>query len=325
MSESTAWHQSIGLKVAVFVLGTILLGALLAPPLYWGGKTTVENGWLADKPVLDSLHGSMDRAKFSRYFNRAILAGALIMLFPTLRWLNRGKSEKRTLMERLQLQPNRYWWAHSLAGFFLAAVPFFLLAWLYLHQGWYEPRDAGKALLEVLGSAMGTAIAVALLEEFVFRGALTSIFSSLLRPWPLLISIAVFFAIVHFLKPPDGVQFGEVKAWSGFTMLGLIFSQFGDWYFLAAEFAVLFAVGMVLGYSRLRTGSLWLAIGLHAGWVFGVKTFSPLTKRAFEPAEMMPWLGGNLRTGLASAIVVTLTGLLLCIWLEKRKARKISA
>ncbi|MDF1816288.1 MAG: CPBP family intramembrane metalloprotease [Verrucomicrobiales bacterium] len=315
--DRTYLFQSTGCKVAVFVIGTILLGAALAPPLYHGGKTVVEAGWIENVPVLDSIHGSMERAKFSRYFNRAILAGALIMLFPTLKWLGTGDGDKKTLRERLQVRKNPAWVRHFLIGFFLAAIPLLILGWIYLQKGWYQPRDTDKAIISVLFSALFTGIVVALLEEFVFRGALTSIFSSILKPWPLLISIAVFFALVHFLKPPPGADITDVTAFSGFQMLGLIFSQFGDLYFLAAEFAVLFAIGWVLGYTRLKTGSLWLGIGLHAGWVFGVKTLGPLTSRTFAPAEMMPWLGGNLRVGLVSCLVVCLTGLIVWAWLRR--------
>lgn len=305
--------------MTIFVVGTIILGALLSPPLFWGGKTLVDKGWIKDVPVLDSLHGSMERAKFSRYFNRGILLGALLMLFPTLRWLNVDRKHKTSLQERLQVSANPKWGIHLLGGFCLAAIPLLCLGWFYVSQGWYVTRESDKVLIGILGSALLTGLVVGLLEEFVFRGALTSIFSQLLKPWPLLISIAIFFALVHFLKPPAGADITEVKALSGFRMLVLIFSQFGNWYFLAAEFLVLFFIGIVLGYTRLKTQSLWLAIGLHAGWVFGVKTLSPLTARNFKPSEMMPWLGSNLRVGLASALVVCVTGVIVYFWVGRQR------
>src|SRR5690606_8411196 len=109
---------------------------------------------------------------------------------------------------------------------------------------------------------------------------------------------------------------------TGFWFVGEIFayffSQFADPYFLLAEFAVLFANGIVLGYTRMATNSLWLGIGLHAGWVFGVKVLSPLTQRTFERAEMMPWLGDTLRVGAMSCLVVTVTGIGLWLWLRKK-------
>ena len=37
-------------------------------------------------------------------------------------------------------------------------------------------------------------------------------------------------------------------------------------------------VGVILGFTRERLG-LWVAIGLHAGWVMGIRTFKELTSR----------------------------------------------
>ena len=99
-------------------------------------------------------------------------------------------------------------------------------------------------------------------------------------------------------------------------MVGAIFGQLGDPYFLAAEFAVLFAIGLVLGWVRMKTASLWLAIGLHAGWVFAIKTLNPLMVRDFPPEKHMPWLGDTMRVGAVSCIAVLLTGLVA--WLGLR-------
>ena len=325
--------QSSVFKLLVFLLGTMLLGALLAPPLYLGGKHAVAQGWLAGG-WLDGLHSSMERAKFSRYFNRSVLAAALLLIWPTLRWLKAGgprqdaaaesSGGKGRLLRDLRLSPNPWWWGHLLAGFLLAAVSLLLLGWFYVGRGWYGPSGSDEPIAGVLLGALGTGFAVALLEEFVFRGALQAVVSKLLRPRAAYLAIALFFAVIHFFNPPAGLEAKEVTATTGFWMVGEIFghffSQFANPGFLFAEFAVLFAIGLVLGYTRLKTRSLWLGIGLHAGWVFGVKTLSPLTRRTFEPDEMMPWLGETLRVGAVSCIVVALTGIVLWLWLRKRYA-----
>lgn len=315
-----AFFQSGAFKILVFLLGTVLLGALIAPWLYHGGKLVVAKEWIADGP-LASLNGSMDRAKFSRYFNRSILLGGFIMLFPVLRWMNRGKGERKPVGQLLLLDPNPRWWRHLLVGFAAAAVPLLLLGWVYVGQGWYSPRDSEKALLAILFGALGTGLAVGFLEEFVFRGAFHAVLVKVMKPRTTFFVIAAFFAIIHFFNAPHSLNVETVTASSGFWFVGRIFghffSQFGDLSFLLSEFAVLFAIGIVLGYTRMKTGSLWLGIGLHAGWVFGVKTLSPLTTRAFERAEMMPWLGDTLRVGLVSCLVVSLTGLCLWLWLRK--------
>lgn len=331
MSERLPFFQSSVFKILVYLLGTMLLGALLAPPLYWGGKQAVAEGWL-EGGWLEGLHGSMERAKFSRYFNRAVLLAAVLLLWPVLRWLNAGKPKLgsassdcgygESMLRFFHLSPNRRWWSHLLVGFVIAGGTLLLLGWFYVGQGWYEVRDAGKPLTRILATALGTGLAVGLLEEFVFRGALHVVVAKWLKPRALFLVIAAFFAVIHFFNPPHGLEAGKVTATTGLWMVGEIFghffSQFANPSFLLAEFAVLFSIGLVLGYTRMKTGSLWLGIGLHAGWVFGVKTLSPMTTRAFAPAEMMPWLGDTLRVGVISCLVVSLTGLALWLWLRRR-------
>ncbi len=323
-----AFFQSTLFKTVVFLLGTVVLGAIFAPLLYFGGKHVVAEGWLAGT-WLEGINESMRRAHFSRYFNRAVLLGALLMVWPTLRWLNAGK-EKRgmarptgaAMREQLLLRANPVWWQHLLVGFFLAGGTLLLLGWLYVGLGWYEARDVGKPLVRILFTALGTGVAVGFLEEFVFRGAFHAVLAKLLEPKALFWVIAIFFAVIHFFNAPKSLEVEAVAYGSGFWMLGEIFahfiSQFANPYFLFAEFAVLLSIGLVLGYTRMKTGSLWLGIGLHAGWVFGVKTLSPLAQRAFAPGGMMPWLGDNLRVGAISCLVVSLTGFVLWLWLRKK-------
>ncbi|MEC8826930.1 MAG: CPBP family intramembrane glutamic endopeptidase [Verrucomicrobiota bacterium] len=312
--------QSDAFKILVFIAGTVVLGALLAPFLYVGGKHVVAEGWL-EGTLLDDINGSMDRAKFSRYFNRAILLGGFIMILPTVRWLNAGKKKRGSVKEFINLDPNPAWWRHLLIGFVAGGASLLVLGSGYVAQGWYVMKDTDKPLYEVLLEALGTGIAVGLLEELVFRGALYAVLAKLLKPKPLFYGVAALFAVLHFFNPPHGLTVEVVHAGSGFWFVGRIFqhffSQFGDLYFLLSEFAVLFAIGLVLGYTREKTGSLWLGIGLHAGWVFGVKTLSPLTTRAFDRDAMMPWLGDTLRVGAVSFFVVALTGLVIWLWLRK--------
>lgn len=326
--SGAAFFQSTLFKTFVFLLGTVVLGAIFAPLLYFGGKHVVAEAWL-EGTWLDSINDSMRRAHFSRYFNRAILLGALLMIWPTLRWLNVGNQRGvirpptgETIRRQLLLEANPVWWRHLVVGFFLAGGTLLLLGSLYVALGWYELVESTKPLPRVLIAALGTGIAVGMLEEFVFRGAFHAVLAKLLKPKTLFWVIAIFFAVIHFFNAPKSLEAEVVSYGSGFWMLGKIVeyfvSQFANPHFLFAEFAVLLTIGLVLGYTRIKTGSLWLGIGLHAGWVFGVKTLSPLTRRAFGPGEMMPWLGDNLRVGAISCLVVSLTGVVLWCWLRKK-------
>jgi uncharacterized protein len=327
MSEGS-FFQSTVFKTIVFLLGTVILGAVFAPPLYFAGKFLVAEAWLAGT-WLESLNDSMRRAHFSRYFNRAILLGALLMVWPTLRWLNAGREKRgmtrptgEAMRGQLLLAANPVWWQHLCIGFFVAGGTLLVLGWSYVSLGYYGLRDPGKPLVSVFLAALGTGVAVGFLEEFVFRGAFHAVLAKLLKPKSLFWVIAIFFAGIHFFNAPKSLEVEEVSYGSGFWMVGKIVehfvSQFANPYFLFAEFAVLLSIGLVLGYTRMKTGSLWLGIGLHAGWVFGVKTLGPLTRRTFAPGEMMPWLGDNLRVGAISCIVVALTGFFLWLWLRKK-------
>jgi membrane protease YdiL (CAAX protease family) len=61
--------------------------------------------------------------------------------------------------------------------------------------------------------------------------------------------------------------------------------------FLGA-FANLTILGMILAWVTLRTHSLWLAIGLHAGWIFCQQSFNQSAHYAISPPDLMhPWIG----------------------------------
>ena len=89
---------------------------------------------------------------------------------------------------------------------------------------------------------------------------------------------------------------------------------------VAASFTTLLAVGCVLGWAMQRTRSLWLGIGLHAGWVFCVQGFGKFA--SFAPGKL-PWIGADIRIGLAPFVTVILTGVLCraCLAHERRDSR----
>jgi membrane protease YdiL (CAAX protease family) len=77
-------------------------------------------------------------------------------------------------------------------------------------------------------------------------------------------------------------------------------------------------VGLVLAWARLRSGALWLPIGLHIGWVIALKGFI-MTHHyvaAKKPNEL--WLGiGDLRAGLLPLVALAVT-VVLCHFAIKR-------
>ncbi|MEM7146772.1 MAG: CPBP family intramembrane glutamic endopeptidase, partial [Verrucomicrobiota bacterium] len=200
-----------------------------------------------------------------------------------------------------------------------------LMGLVFLKTGIYEWREAAKrpSVGSIVQVAAMAAVGAALVEEFFFRGLLMGVsLRATGRRWAL-IFVTFIYTVVHFLKPPDSVEIPHdgVTWWTGFWLVGQIFVQFGNPLFVLSEFATLFAVGWVLGLARLWTGALWVSIGLHAGWIFGLKFYSGMTRGAVPVAETLPWVGGNLKEGLVPLVVVSVTGVVVWWWVRKGQPR----
>jgi membrane protease YdiL (CAAX protease family) len=309
------------LKVTVYLIGTFILGSLLAPPLFLGGKWIVAQGLLEDGP-LHALNSALERSKFSRYFNRAMLLAAILMIYPTVRWIRAGLNDTDRPNSNNSLKPNPERWRQLALGFGLALIPLLLMGWMYVIVGYYEARSAEDfAWSKVAITALTAAAGASVLEELFFRWGLMGLILRTTRPFKALLFVTFVYALVHFLKPPGKLEMPDITWSTGFWMVGQIFAQFGNPVFIMAEFATLFTIGWILGYVRLKTSSLWMGIGLHAGWVFGLKVFSPITRKKMALADMLPWAGQDLKIGIIPMVVVMLTGIVVWLILQKRYVR----
>src|SRR5438034_11397467 len=129
-------------------------------------------------------------------------------------------------------------------------------------------------------------------------------------------AVSVIFAAVHFLTAPERTS--EIVTWtSGFSSIGHAFNGIADPMMLVSSFATLFLIGCILADARVLTHSLWLSIGLHAGWIFGSGTFSLLVRRQ---TVVLPWLGNNLLIGIIPLGVAALTWIMMRTWLKYDRA-----
>lgn len=298
-------------KLTLYLLAVMLGGALFAPILFDFGKAGAV--WLASNSLGESamgqsLIGSIQRAHFTRYFNRAVLVCAIVFIWPFLKWVRLDRS----------LLPTWKPWALGLKqwglGFVLSSGLLLLLGYLFLEAGAYRLRPVPA--WTNFGEALSPALGASLVEEFFFRSLLLGLLLRTMSARSALFWGTFVFALVHFLKPPANWQIPDhtVDWASGFMVLGQIAKGFGNIQFLLAEFATLFAVGWVLTSLRLKTGSLWASIGLHGGWVFGLKYFSGLT---LHQKGWLPWIGMNLKIGLAPLITVLFTGWLAWFLIQR--------
>ena len=281
------------LRVVAYLLGVILLACILSPPLYWAGTALAERG------VLPFLKGF----PFHRYFSRCIQISALLMLWPAFRWIGIRR------LGELGIGRNPLWRRDLLAGLAIAFIPVVALAAGYLA---FDVYDFKKTFPLVAGvRILATAGVVAILEEFLFRGVLLGLCLRSMRPAAAVIASSAAFAVVHFLRVAKSASEPAVGWLSGFAQLPQAFSSAPPWPLLGWGMFSLLLAGILLAVAALRTRSLFLPIGLHAGWIIGQQGLQWVAKFRVKPPEaLLPWVGQNVVSGAVPTGVIP-SGVLL--------------
>ena len=293
-SQESPLLKELG-KILAYFIAVIVLGALLAPPLYWAGQALAGCGILRFLADTD----------FQKFFNRAMLVSALALLWPVVRWLQIGG------WSALGLDPNSARWRHVAGGFAIAGFFVAVMAGCYVAGDVYR----WKKVLP-WGSTVPlffSAFFVAALEEGLFRAGILGLFRRTLPAGVAIAITAAIFSSVHFLKPDDSVQVTHVTWTSGFELVPHVFHRFTEPMELLSGFTTIFVLGLMLADVTVRTRSIWMAIGLHAGVVFVKMSFSKFTKR---DAAHLPWIGEELQLGLVPVGALLLAWLVARVWLN---------
>jgi membrane protease YdiL (CAAX protease family) len=154
------------------------------------------------------------------------------------------------------------------------------------------------------------ALLVSLIEETLFRGALFGVLRRAMHWFPALALVSAIFATLHFIDWKANALRGAPVEWhTGFRLIGHML-HLSDPRMGLGGWPTFFVAGLVLGDCVLRTGSLHLAIGVHAGWVLGQRVFEVFFTR---PAAG-PWIGPHLTDGVAPLLGLLATWVLLRHW-----------
>jgi len=287
-------------RLLLYLVGVVLLGALVAPPLFWLGQSLIVHGILS----------SLARFDFESYFHRALLIAALVLLWPLLRALRIGN------WHGLALEKNPRAGADLTIGFVIAAIPLLCCGAVLIGLHIYSLRHV--FLWQKMPTVLVAASIVPVLEELLFRGFILGVLLRSFSRLGALLLTSGLFSIVHFLKAPDQTTPKDGVRWfSGFESIAHSFGQFTDPMLLAAGFLTLFALGCILADARLQTSSLWLPLGLHAGWIFANGTFS---KAAHRETLALPWLGKDLLVGIVPLILALASWTLMRLWTKHANA-----
>jgi membrane protease YdiL (CAAX protease family) len=140
-----------------------------------------------------------------------------------------------------------------------------------------ERIASAQAILKSARNALLTGLAVAVVEEILFRGFLLG---ALAKAAPKAAAAAIcsfYFAALHFLKPAFRPEFTDLHWYTGLQVTLDAFLRLPE-RIQPDAFLALFAAGLLLAAIRLmRPGNLGYCIGMHAGWVFVIKLARSLT------------------------------------------------
>jgi uncharacterized protein len=286
-------------KLLLFLFFALAVAAFVSP---WGAAL-----W---DSVVDS------QPDFAQIFGALFIATAtaLILANPSLLRVQ--------FLREAGLGPLKRGYPDLLRGFAIAVASMAVLGLLMSIAGIFTPgffhslhdsiRWSVKALL--------TALMVGFFEELFFRGML---FKGLLEDTRRATAFAaanLFYAAVHFPKPPEQFLVSGLDPLGGIRFLQQTLQPFLNPVEILPGLIGLFIIGLVLSYAFFRTRALYLSIGLHAGWVFALKTMRVYGE--FQRGDL-GWAFGSSDPKIVSGVVtwigIALVGVVIH-FMTQRKA-----
>lgn len=222
-------------------------------------------GWSPSKPLILA-----DKLK---------LVASLYLVIPLVLWGYSLWSREPFAGYGLRLDSEGLW--QLISGLGLAIAGLAVLFGIQGSLGWLRwHKENLKRTGPVLWQALLIGLWVGVVEELLFRGFMLNV-----------------------LKPYGGLA-AVVVASIIFALLHLVWEPAEDLIGAAPQLPGLWLMGMVLAYARvLSDGSLNLAWGLHAGWVWGITVIDTAGLVSY-PGTVPGWV-----TGLGSKPLAGLMGL----------------
>ena len=140
-----------------------------------------------------------------------------------------------------------------------------------------NPRTNSE-ILGRLARVVPGALLIAIIEELFFRVLLLRRLRDYLPVSLAVAATSLMYALVHFITPKKSFVYSGRSWFDGFDYLPALLGRLLE-PGTGLGIAGLFVVGLLLSYAMLRLGSVYLAIGLHAGWICALKMISYLSWR----------------------------------------------
>ena len=252
-------------KILLLFLLILCVSSLLAPLIKIAADMLIpQSALVAD--LLNYKHGSYD---FGRVMRRIIMGVAILVIFLFRKPLMINS------LSTIGIKHTSGWWKHLQTGFFLSTGIFILYTSFLFITGakilQVDAKSPGDLFFQLFKFLLIAGL-VGCIEEILFRGFIFQSFYGTCTPYLLYAPAVSFFPLCIFFK----VKLLVSPGFQPFIGFEVIYQSFAN---LLLNFTTIFPtlfgiflVGVVLSYACLRTNSLYFAIGLHAGWVFIIKT-----------------------------------------------------
>ncbi|HWH76263.1 MAG TPA: CPBP family intramembrane glutamic endopeptidase [Candidatus Binatus sp.] len=295
-------------RLLFFLLAVLAFTCVISPWLALGADWAVTR-W----PDILS-----ERIPFSRVFNRAFMFAGIILFIMCRRLFVVGQIKSLIAVDR------RAGCRDLFIGFGLAWGSMIVLVMLMIASGIFTPllRMSAGGALGRFASAAAAGLFTGALEELFFRAILFKGLYDAGNPLRAYLAANLFYSALHFVKPGEAYFLDHFDPLAGFAHLLTTFAPFLDLLPLLPGLFGLLLIGIVLSYAVIRSGKLYLSIGLHAGWVFSLKivrVFGNFTR------QDLGWLYGSTNpkivSGVATWIGVTLVGVAIYFVTKNRSDR----
>jgi uncharacterized protein len=228
------------------ILAAGLIGALVAYPAY-------------------ELTSAFATWPFHRVAARIAMLALVVILFALCRRLHLTRRDDfgYALPWRRFVRVSLLWGAIGMFTAALGAV-FLLVAHLRVGAADFVPSAYQFVRIFLVGVISG--VSVALIEESVFRGVMHTAIERESSAMLAAALTAPLFAVLHFFAkvriPAEELGWG-----SGFDLLLRSFAPLSHPGLVLDSFLSWLVVGLLLSLTRVLTGNIAVALGLHAGWV----------------------------------------------------------
>jgi len=290
----------LALTLLIAAIAAALIAPLVAPIIAWTGF----------------------HFPFPRIFDRVVM----VTLAVALLWESSGLGLIRRLRSGFA-QPLSSLAAAGLGLVFgaVAIGGLWVLAWLVAPQ---SASAQSASLMITLIASIIPALAIAVIEEGFFRAFVLDGMAQDFGRSAGLVGSSAIYAAAHLVRSPARFELIGIHPLAGLQTLVASLSQLCHPIEAAPGLFGLFLLGLLLGIAFLKTGRVYLSLGIHASVIMGAKTW-----RKFAPgAQTAPgWLSGYGRPPLisgAAAWLITI-GLLVAVSRlnpvnrkEKRENRK---